>query len=251
MNRGTLGAVVLDMTGDQDRFTRAVEATHRSLEQRLDEAMEQVTAATQPRDAYARTDGFLAVTCRHLAAVDEVLLAVVRHRLVDGAVRAKAYVHQARLLEQATVRVKARLYGEVHAAYLTWDEVWDDVRRELLRHNKLERALVDDLVTVLQPAEADALAAAVYQAEIKAPTRAHPYIPHNGYRGHLARRLWSVADRFWDTLEGRVVPPPVGARAKAHRHNSLIAQYLVGQPRLDSRAPLIEHRRGRRPTTPP
>jgi hypothetical protein len=225
-----------------NRLTITIEATQRSLAQRLDEATH-ATGQAHPRDRYARTDAFLAATSRHLAAVDEALLGVAAHRLQDGAAKVKGYLHQARALEHASALLKARLYGEVHATYVPWAEVWSVVRRELRRHNELERALAADLVASLGHDEADALADLLYHAEVKAPTRAHPYIPHYGVLGHLARRLWAVADRFWDAAEGRVVPQPVRPPSKAHRHDSLLAQYLVGEPMLDAEAPLISHRR--------
>jgi hypothetical protein len=91
-----------------------------------------------------------------------------------------------------------------------------------------------------------ALADRVYRAEVRAPTRAHPYLPHRGFLGHTARRVWAAADRFWDTAENREVPPPVRPHPKDHSHESLLAQYLVGEPRMDADAPVITHRPRRR-----
>jgi len=226
-----------------NRLLVTIDATHRSLQQRLSQATHVDSAGAHPRTRYARTDALLAATCRHLAAVEDALLDVARQRLPDGHDRVKAYLAEARLLERAMAMLKARLYGEVHAAYLPWSEVWAEVRRDLATHNESERALVEDLVAVLGEPDSGALADEVYRAEVKAPTRAHPYLPHTGRLGHAARRMWSVADHFWDTAEGRVVPRPAGAPSKEHRHDSLVAQYLVGEPLLDADAPLIAHRR--------
>jgi uncharacterized protein YqiB (DUF1249 family) len=66
-----------------------IEATHQSLKQRLDDANDYAALSAKTREQYARTDAFLAGTCRHLAAVDEVVLPVVRHRLPDGTERAR------------------------------------------------------------------------------------------------------------------------------------------------------------------
>lgn len=226
-----------------NRLVVTIEATHQALRLRLDDATQQPTSRSQPRDRYAHTDAFMAATCRHLAAAEDVLVGVAERRLPDGSEKARSYLHEVRLLEQAMARLKARLYGEVHAAWVPWSEVWDEVRRDLRRHNDLERSLVADLSAVLDVAESDALAERVYRAEIKAPTRAHPYIPHTGRLGHLARRVWAVADRFWDTTEGRVLPQLVRPPSKEHAHDSLMAQYLVGEPLLHADAPLIAHRR--------
>ena len=58
--------------------------------------------------------------------------------------------------------------------------------------------------------------------------------------GLAARRMWAYADRFWDTAEGRVIPAPVAPRP--HRHDSLLAQYLVADPMFDDHAHLMERR---------
>jgi hypothetical protein len=132
----------------------------------------------------------------------------------------------------------------VHAAHLPWSTVWDDVRRELAAHNELERAMVGDLAAVLDDARCDALAEKVYRAEVKAPTRSHPYIPHRGLIGHVARRVWAIADRFWDTAESRAVPQPVRPHPKEHSDDSLMAQYVMGEPLLDDKAPMFAHHPG-------
>lgn len=231
-----------------DPLVVTVEATHQSLQQRMDEAVHWSTgqAHAHPRDRQRRTDAFTAATSRHLAAVDEALLPVVRHRVHGGGEAVSRYLHAARELEQALARLKARLYGEQHVAHLGWSEVWADVRRRLLAHDELERDLVDVLASHLHEGEAQALAERVYRAELRAPTRAHPYLPHRGRLGRAARRVWSVADRFWDAAESRSVPPPVRPKPKEHTDDSLVAQYLMGEPLLDAHAPLLAHRRHRR-----
>lgn len=226
-----------------NRLVVTIDATHQSLQQRLEAATETAVRRSRTRDRYGRTDAFMAATSRHLAAVDEALLPAVRRHLPEGDDRVKQYLHQARQLEMGLARLKARLYGEIHVAHLPWGEVWDHVREELLRHNDLERELAHDLAAAVDPAESDALADAVYRAEVKAPTRAHPYLPHTGLVGRLARRVWALADRFWDTAESREVPQPVRPPSKQHAHDSLVAQYLTGEPMMDSRAPLFAHRR--------
>lgn len=226
-----------------NRLVVTVEATHQSLQQRLREATQRPFSPARPRDGYARVDALMAATSRHLAAVDEVLLRVAADKLPQGDERVRTYLHEARLLEMAMSSLKARLYGEVHAAYLSWSQVWKEVRRALMRHNELERSLVADLADVLSEDASDLLAERVYRAEVSAPTRAHPNIPHRGRLGHAARRVWAVADRFWDTAEGRVVPRPVRPPTNEHAADSLMAQYLMGEPLLDEKAPLFAHRR--------
>lgn len=232
-----------------DRLTITIEATHQSLEQRLEEATREGRASPDRRERQARIDGFTAATSRHLAAVEEVLVAEACRRA--GAEGVATYLAEARHLEQALARLKARLYGEQHVADLPWPVVWDDVRDRLRRHNQAELALVQQLVEFDGDGDGDgagALADAVYRAEVRAPTRAHPYIPHTGRLGHVVRRVWSYADRFWDTAEGRVVPAPVRPHPHDHSHDSLVRQYLTGEPQLDAEAPLLgpRHRGHRR-----
>jgi hypothetical protein len=226
-----------------NRLVVTVEATHQSLLQRLETATQTAVRRSRPRDRYARTDAFMAATSRHLAAVEEVLLPAARRRLPEGEARVREYLHQARLLELAIAVLKARLYGAVAASHIPWEEVWGDARRALTRHNELELSLVADLVAAVEEDESDALADAVYRAEVKAPTRSHPYLPHRGLVGLMARRIWAVADRFWDTAESRTVPQPVRPPSKEHAHDSLVAQYLVGEPMFDPNAPVLSHRR--------
>jgi hypothetical protein len=133
----------------------------------------------------------------------------------------------------------------VHAAYVPWSEVWDDVRREFDRHNELELAVAEDVAAALGRDECDALAERLYRAEVRAPTRAHPYTPHSGPLGRASRKIWAAADRFWDTAEGRVVPQPVRPPSKLHAHDSLVGQYLFGGALLDANAPVVAHRHRR------
>lgn len=230
-----------------DPLMVTIGATHQSLLQRLAEATGTTAGRSgNPRARQARIDAFTAATSRHLAAVEEVLLPETHHRLGLADEYIAAYLPVARDLERGLAKVKARLYGEQHVAHLSWPVLWDEVRGELSRHNDAERALVAQLATFLSGDESGELAEKIYRAELRAPTRAHPYIPHTGLLGHLARMVWSLADRFWDTLEGRVLPRPVRPRTRDHDHDSLLAQYLTGEPRLDADAPLIGPRHHRR-----
>lgn len=214
-----------------------VHATHESLQMRLDEATRR---GRHPRDTMAHIDAFVAATSRHLGAVEEVLVPEVAH-LPEGKAEAHDYLRHARSLEEAVARLKARAYGELHAAPVPMRRVWDDVRGTLQRHNEAENRLVTWL-TARSPHHAEALATGVYHAELRAPTRAHPHLPHTGLRGRAARRLWALADRFWDTAENRAVPPPIRPQRKVMDHESLMSQYLTGGPTLDPAAPLVTHR---------
>lgn len=197
------------------------------------------------RETHRCTDAFLATTSRHLAAVDEVLLPAVRASVPDGSRLVTEYLSAARDVETDLCLLKARLYGEAHSVRLSWPELLHETERDLSRHNELENALGDTLVESAAgngPDDND-LAMQLYRAELRAPTRPHPHLPHTGRFGRAARRFWAVADRFWDGAQGRMVPEP--KRPPHHRHDSLLAQYLVADPHFDGSAVLMEHRHHR------
>jgi hypothetical protein len=217
-----------------------IDATQRALQERLAECLAPMGLHAHPRDGYASTDAFLAATSRHLAAVEAVLLPSVRRGIPDGDLAVRGYCQVARRLEQTLFTVKSHLYGEAHAVYLRGPQLWAVVQQQLSEHNRLESQLVEALVRYDDPADLDALARRVFDAETRGPTRPHPHLPHTGRFSPVARRLWAVADRFWDNAEGRVVPAPV--KPVSHHHDSLLAQYFVADPHFDDHATLREHR---------
>lgn len=222
-----------------------VTATHQALTDRVREATSGTRARGRPRDTYARTDAFMGATSRHLAAVDDVVVPLVRRRVEGGGDLVVDYLQRARRLERALALLNARLYGEAHAIHVSWPRVWREVSTALDRHNESERQLVAALLPVLDGEEHTTLAERVYRAELAAPTRPHPFLPHQGLSGRLARRLWSRADRFWDAAQGRMVPDPVAPPSRAHAHDSLMAQYLMGEPHFDGTATVLQHRERR------
>jgi hypothetical protein len=224
-----------------DSLAMAVEATQRALDQWLREAIAPHHDRLRPRDHYAATDTFVASASRHLAAAEAVLVPQVRHTVADGRRLGHDYLAAARRLEHALVRIKGKLYGEAHLIHLTWPSLWADARERLDEHNQRETDVVEALLRQGDPGVLDGLARRIFDAETRGPTRPHPRTPHTGPLGSAARRMWAVADRIWDDAEGRVIPEPVHAAAR--RHDSLIAQYLVGDPRFDPSASIVAPRR--------
>jgi len=222
-----------------DSLSLTIEATQRSLQQRLGECMAPRGSVGRVRDANARTDAFLAATSRHLAAVEAVLLPEVRRAGPEGDVEVRTYLQTARRLERTLAMLMGRLYGEAHAVHLAWPQLWVLVQQQLTEHDRLERGLVEAVIRLDGPG-LETLARRVYDAETRGPTRPHPNLPHTGRSSLVARRVWAVADRFWDAAQARVVPAPV--RPVSHRHDSLIAQYLVADPHFDDHASMREHR---------
>lgn len=195
-----------------------IEATHDSLAQRLSEVERALGGDLGPREPYVRLDALTAATSRHLGAAEEVLVPEAL-RLPEGSLFAEDYLAQAHRLEESLSVLKARAYGERHATHLTFEEVWEDTRGCLERHNAAELRMVGALATGLAADRAEDLATTVYRAEVRAPTRAHPFIPHTGLVGRMARRVFARADRFWDVAQNRGAPPPTrpGARAASTR----------------------------------
>ena len=114
-----------------DSLLLTIEATQRSLEQRLHEAVAPHHDPARPRDTYAATDAFLAATSRHLAAVEAVLLDPVRHAVPEGETLVRGYLELVRGLEHTLALLKARLYGEAHAIHLDWAQLWVRVQAQL------------------------------------------------------------------------------------------------------------------------
>jgi hypothetical protein len=228
-----------------DSLALTIEATQRALEERLGEALLPHHDPDRPRDSHAAIDTFVAATSRHLAAVEAVLLSPVRRMVPEGVSLTDEYVHAARELEHTLALIKGRLYGEAYAVHLRWPALWQKAGTQLKEHNRVEQLLIDELIKHGEPTEVDGLARKVFDAEVHGPTRPHPILPHTGPLGFAARRIWAVADRFWDAAEGRVIPEPV--HPAHHRHDSLLAQYLVADPQFDADATIVEHRHPRRP----
>jgi hypothetical protein len=227
-----------------DSLALTVEATQRSLDERLRTALRPHQDPLRPRDSYADIDTFVAASSRHLSAVEAVLLGPVQHAVPDGGRLRHEYVQAARRLEHTLALIKGRLYGEAYAVQLAWPDLWDAARDRLSEHNGVELRLVEQLIEHGDPAMVEGLARQVFDAETHGPTRPHPRLPHSGLPGVVARRVWAWADRFWDAAEGRVIPDPV--RPAHHHHDSLMAQYLVADPMFDADATIVAHRRRRR-----
>jgi hypothetical protein len=226
-----------------DSLILTVEATQRCLEEMLGEALAPHTDPERPRERYAAADSFMAATSRHLSAVEAVVLAPVRRTVPDGPALVHEYVQTVRALEHTLAQLKAQLYGEVHAAHLSAAGLWSRVHTQLNEHNRIESEMVEQLVRHGDAAKVDGLAHMVFDAEKRAPTRPHPYLPHTGLLSRPSRRVWALADRFWDSAEGRDIGEPV--RPKPHTHDSLLAQYLVADPKFDDHATVLDHRRRR------
>ena len=203
-----------------------LDSIHRDLEHRLDQASAARPDVRHPRAHYGAIDTFLAVASRHNAGMVDAIAPLV-HRLPGGHDLAVDFVHASRRYEETLAQVKAKLYGSTYAVRRSWPSIWTDVRREFDTVVDLEHQLVAALVD--EPAEED-LATRLHHATVKAPTRPHPFIPHRGVPGRVARMVARRIDQFWDSAEGRMVPEPV--RHHDREHQGKVTQYLLADPHL-------------------
>jgi hypothetical protein len=217
-----------------DVLSSSVRHTHELLNTRFDNASAMLRTPGQPRKGYEQIDTFLAIASKHLSAVDAALLPAVRRQVPDGAHVVHDYLGAARELELALAHVKAREYGSVFQAGRTWHSVWSDVGSALTEQRRLELELVAMLAERMDAQALDSLTERLYHAETAAPSRPHPYAPHTGLRGVVARRVMHAADAFWDAAEGRMVPAQV---RPAHKTPGKMGQYLLGDPRFDEEQP--------------
>ncbi len=217
-----------------DILCHSIAHTHENLENRLQRARAMAHAPDQPRQALEVLDGFLAMTSKHLGAVDAVLVPAVHARVQDGDRLVHDYVHAERELELALAHVKARAYGSVYDVDRSWTSVWTDVATSLATHRGSETALGEALTDTLDTGALDDLTERMQGAEASAPTRPHPYAPHTGIAGRVSRRVMHAVDAFWDAAEGRMVPDKERRqRGKPGR----FAQYFLGDPRFDDEEP--------------
>jgi hypothetical protein len=216
--------------GTADVLRSSIQHSQGRLSGRLAEARSMVASRDRPRDGHARIDAFLATTSMHLHAVDAVLLPPARRKVPDGGHLVHDYLHRSKALEVELAHVKAHEYGSVYESSYGWPDVWDDVEVAMTDHQRHEAMLGDRLSDALADDDLDALARRLWAAELTAPSRPHPYTPHTGPLGVVARRVMHTVDRFWDAAEGRMVPEPVREPKKAPGR---VAQYFLGDPRFD------------------
>ena len=220
--------------GTTDVLRRSIRHTHEQMGERLEAARLMEARPDRPRDGYERIDTFLATTSKHLHAVDAVLLRPARREVDDGGALVHEYLRSARDLEVVLAHVKAHEYGSVYERSFAWPEVWSDVDGALADHRRHEEELADRLTASLPDQDLERLADRLRDAELAAPSRPHPYTPHTGLLGLVARKVMHTADRFWDTVEGRMVPEPPQERKKPPGR---VAQYFLADPRFDEESP--------------
>jgi hypothetical protein len=216
--------------GTTDVLRRSIQHTHEELADRLAVARAMGAPPGEPRQANERIDMFLATASKHLHAVDAVLLPPARKQVLDGGHLVHDYLRSAKDLEVVLAHVKAHEYGSVYESGYAWPGVWSDVRTAMWDHGRHEQVLGDRLTDALDDPQLDLISERLRNAELAAPSRPHPYTPHTGLLGLVARKVMHLADSFWDTVEGRTVPEPT---LRPKKPPGRLVQYVMGDPRFD------------------
>jgi hypothetical protein len=216
--------------GTNDVLRSYIRHSHDGLLERLGAARAMGAAVDRPRDGHERIDGFLAGVSKHLHAVDAVLLPRTRKVVSGGPVLVHDYLRSAKALEVELAHVKAHEYGSVYESSFAWPSVWTGIEDAMFDHRGHEEALADRLTEALDDPALDVLAQRLHAAELAAPSRPHPYTPHTGLPGLVARKVMHTVDIFWDTVEGRMVPEPAHVPKKPPGR---VAQYFLADPRFD------------------
>ncbi len=212
-----------------DTLSTSIQVTHDVLASRLSSAEDRKPTKDRPRDRFPAVDTFLASASRHLGAVNAVLVPAARKHLPDGDTVAQELTACSRKLEYEMAQAKGKLYGSTYAIRRPWADIWRELHAAFDAMLEMEERVVASLADVTDIPFRSELAERIYRAELHAPTRPHPYIPHKGVVGKVARGVALRVDRFWDTAEGRMVPEPV----KPHRsRDGRMAQYLLADPHL-------------------
>ena len=212
-------------------LSAVVLAPHQTIREMVTAARDAPPISGEPRRLFQLYDTCLATLSRHLAAVQDVLYpAVRRHQLPEGEAWVADQVHLARHIERVMRAIEGSLYGEVHDLWLSHQQMWDELIRLLDDHDRAEEEAVAALAQRLTPEQQESFGAAFAGAVRRAPTRPHPYSPHSHALGRLSNRMWSLADRAMDEMDGRVIPhePP-----KPPSPKTLWGQYLLGQPMIE------------------
>jgi len=211
--------------GTTDCLKESVQHTYDDLAERLDVASKVAASPDHSRRGCPPIDMLCASVSQHLHAVDDVLLPCLpmHHDTRDY----RAAEHE---MSVVLSHVKAHEFGSTYETGFSWSRVWDDVLDAMVALRREEETLVTHLCAMLEDDELRKMTEEMERKEPREPTRPHPYLPHSGAGGQMARRVMRVVDGFWDTTEGRYVPePPKRERKKP----GLIAQYFMADPRFD------------------
>jgi hypothetical protein len=203
-------------------------SAHADLSERLETARLMHGTRDDPRLERQRIDDFLGSTCKHLHALDEVLLPAYV-KLPDGRSLCHDYTATVKRLEVLLYHVSAHEYGSTIEGSSPWPTLWAEVDRALADQRRHEEMLVRRLTDALDDADLERLTDRIRRTEPEEPSRPHPHQPHGGLLGRVARKMMRTNDAFWDAAQGRIVPEP---EREPKKEPGLLGQYLLASPRL-------------------
>jgi hypothetical protein len=218
----------MSMNGKTDCLIDYTQSTHDDLSRRLQIARQMYGTRDDPRLQRHRIDDFLGATCKHLHALDQVLLPAYV-RLTGGRRLCHDYTASVKKLEVLLYHVNAHEYGSTIEGSFQWPTVWAAVAKALADQRAQEETLVRRLTDALDDDRLQGLTDQIRRVEPKEPSRPHPHQPHGGLLGKASRGMMRTADAFWDAAQGRIVPEPVRAPKK---QPGLLGQYLLASPRF-------------------
>lgn len=208
-----------------------VRSSHEDLSARLGLARQMHGTRDDPRRERHRIDDFLGATCKHLHALDEVLLPAYA-KVPDGRSLCHEFTASVKRLEVLLYHVNAHEYGSTIEGHYSWPALWTDVEHALADEREKEEALARRLTDGLEDDRLTELADRIHRVEPEEPSRPHPHQPHGGLLGRVSRGVMRKTDAFWDMAQGRIVPEPV---REPKRKPGLMGQYLLGSPRFGDR----------------
>lgn len=183
----------------------------------------------EPRHTRGMVDRLLADISQHVNAANAVLVPAAKRHVAHDHEVVHAYLDAAKHLEVVLAHVKAHAYGSTFELKFTWAEAWDELEEALGAQRAAEEELARQLADAVAEEDAVELAERLRGDEAREPTRPHPYAPHTGVRGSLARRVMRRVDSFWDTAEGRMVR----RERKPRKRPGLIGRYIMASPEID------------------
>jgi len=161
------------------------------------------------RESQARVDVFLAASSKHVMAVEAVLVGAARREIGDA--RSRELNRACHRLQLALRTMHARRWGSSTLMRIPWGVIRREVDERLESLLAVEESVSAELDAVLSTDDVAGISDHLEEAELRAPTRPHPYLPRRGLGARMAHRAASRADAFWDGVQGRVLPASGGS----------------------------------------
>ena len=165
----------------------------------------------------------------HVAAVDNVLLPIMRQRSIASRQELREQRAVNRRLQRETRVLEQVLAGDALVARVDALGARDRVVSALAQHAAGEHLLLDRLAQDLGATLTDQVAARYVHALVAGPSRPHPYLPTGmGKLGTALASAASVRDHLLDRLDGR--PSPIPRQRPARPEPGRWGHYLLGSP---------------------